>query len=225
MPSEESGNMALIYATIAANGILGPEMVIDNRTCECCKTGLAATPDGLIAAYRDRSDKEIRDISVSRFSNGKWSPPEGVSKDGWEIEGCPINGPAISSNGKNVALAWFTAPDDKPAVYVMLSADSGKTFGKKIRVDAGNPAGRVEVVSLPSGDAVVSWIERVGQSPRLQVRRFAANGTASTPIDVSRTVGVRSGGFPKMIVTGNEFVLAWTGSSDPSEIKTAVVGF
>jgi hypothetical protein len=225
MPSEESGNMALIYTTIASNGTLGPEVVIDSRTCECCKTGLAATPDGLIAAYRDRSDKEIRDISVARFSNGKWSPPENVSKDNWEIDGCPINGPAISSNGKNVALAWFTAPEDKPAVYVMLSADSGKTFGKKVRVDGGNPTGRVEVVSLPSGDAVVSWIERVGQSPRLQVRRFAANGTASAPMDVSRTVGVRSGGFPKMIVSGNEFVLAWTGSSDPSEIRSAALTF
>jgi hypothetical protein len=225
MPNEESGNMALMYTTIAANGTLGPEMQIDSRTCECCKTALAATADGLIAAYRDRSEKEIRDISVSRLVGGKWSAPEGVSKDGWEIDGCPINGPAVASNGKNVALAWFTAPDDKPAVYVMMSSDSGKTFGKKVRVDGGNPAGRVEVVSLASGDAVVSWIERVGTSARLQVRRFAANGTGSAPMDVSRTVGVRSGGFPKIVVSGNEFVVAWTGSSDPSQIQTAVVGF
>ena len=223
MPSEEEGNMALMYTTIAPNGTLGPEMQIDNRTCECCKTALTATPDGLIAVYRDRSDKEIRDISIARFANGKWSSAEPLSKDGWEIEGCPVNGPAVSSNGKNAAVAWFTAPGDKPQVYLLMSTDSGKTFGKKIRVDGGNPQGRVEVVSLASGDAVVSWIERTPQGPRLEIRRFGANGAAAAPIDVSKTASVRSGGFPKMVVTGNDIVLAWTDSSEPSHIRSAVL--
>jgi hypothetical protein len=223
MPSEEEGNMALMYTTIAPNGTLGPEMQIDNRTCECCKTAMTATPDGLIAVYRDRSNKEIRDIAIARFANGKWSPAEPLSKDGWEIEGCPVNGPAVSSNGKSAAVAWFTAPGDKPQVYLLMSTDSGKTFGKKIRVDGGNPQGRVEVVSLASGDAVVSWIERTPQGPRLEIRRFGANGVAATPIDVSKMAGVRSGGFPKMVVTGNDIVLAWTNSSEPSHISTAVV--
>jgi hypothetical protein len=222
MPSEEEGNMALMYTTIAPNGTLGPEMQIDNRTCECCKTALTATPDGLIAVYRDRSDKEIRDISIARFANGKWSPAEPLSKDGWEIEGCPVNGPAVSSNGKNAAVAWFTAPGDKPQVYLLMSTDSGKTFGKKIRVDGGNPQGRVEVVSLASGDAVVSWIERTPQGPRLEIRRFGANGVAAAPIDVSKSASPRSGGFPKMVVTGNDIVLAWTDSSEPSHIRSAV---
>src|SRR6185436_5204899 len=171
---------------------------IDNRTCECCKTAMTATtPDGLIAVYRDRSDKEIRDISISRFAAGKWSAPEILSKDGWEIDGCPINGPAVSSNGKNVAAAWLTAPNDKPEVNLMMSTESGKTFGKKIRVDAGNPAGRVEATSFASGDAAVSWIEHGSKGSELHVRRFAANGTAAAPINLSATGGVRSGGFPK----------------------------
>src|SRR5262245_732164 len=226
MPSEEEGNMALMYTTVAANGTLGPEMQIDNRTCECCKTGLASTADGgLVAVYRDRSAKEIRDISISRFANGKWSPPEDLSKDGWEIDGCPVNGPAVASNGKNVAVAWFTAPGDKPAVYLMMSADSGKTFGKKIRVDGGNPAGRTEVLSLASGDAVVSWIERTAQGPRLHLRRFDSNGVGAAPIDVSKAGGVSSGGFPKMVLSGNDIVVAWTDTSEPSHVRTAVVNF
>jgi len=225
MPSEEEGNMALMYTTIAPNGTLGPEAQIDNRTCECCKTAMTATPDGLIAVYRDRSDKEIRDISIARFGNGKWSPAEPLSKDGWEIDGCPVNGPAVSSNGKNAAVAWFTAPGDKPQVNLLMSTDSGKTFGKKIRVDGGNPQGRVEVVSLASGDAIVSWIERTAQGPRLQIRRYGANGVAAAPIDVSKTAGVRSGGFPKMVVTGNELILAWTDTAEPSHIRSAVLNY
>jgi hypothetical protein len=225
MPSEEEGNMALMYTTIAPTGAPGAETQIDNRTCECCKTAMAATPEGLVAVYRDRSDKEIRDISIARYANGRWSQPEALSKDGWEIDGCPINGPAVSSNAKNVAVAWFTAPNDKPEVDLLMSTDSGKTFGKKIRVDAGNPAGRVEVVSLASGGAVVSWIERIAQGARLHVRRFDANGVAAAPVDVSQAGGVRSGGFPKLIASGNDLILAWTDSSEPSRVRTAAVSF
>lgn len=225
MADESTGNMALMYTTVAPTGALGAESLIDNRVCECCKTALAMTPDGMVAVYRDRSDKEIRDISISRFSNGRWSKPEDLSKDGWEIDGCPINGPAVSSNGRNVAVAWFTAPGDKPEVNLMLSSDAGKTFGKKIRVDGGNPVGRVEVLSLASGISVVSWIERTPQGSRLHLRRFDAAGVGSAPMDVSRTIGVTSGSFPKTVVSGNDIVVAWTDTAQPSQVRTAVVNF
>jgi len=223
MPSEEEGDMALMYTTIAANGTLGPETQIDNRACECCKTSMTATADGLVAVYRDRSDKEIRDISIVRYANGRWSQPQALTNDGWEIDGCPINGPAVSANGRNVAVAWFTAPDDKSQVYVLMSADSGKTFGKKIRIDDGNPIGRVDVVSRSSGAAVVSWVERTSQGAQVRVREVAANGTAAVPMNVSGTVGLGSGVFPRMVRSGDDIVVAWTDASKPAQIRTVVV--
>jgi hypothetical protein len=71
----------------------------------------------------------------------------------------------------------------------------------------------------------VSWIERTAQGPRLQIRRYGANGVAAAPIDVSKTAGVRSGGFPKMVVTGNELILAWTDTAEPSHIRSAVLNY
>ena len=223
MPSEEEGDMALMYTTIAANGTLGPETQIDNRACECCKTSMTATADGLVAVYRDRSDKEIRDISIVRYANGRWSQPQALTNDGWEIDGCPINGPAVSANGRNVAVAWFTAPDDKSQVYVLMSADSGKTFGKKIRIDDGNPIGRVDVVSRSSGAAVVSWVERTSQGAQVRVREVAANGTAAAPMNVSGTAGLGSGVFPRIVRSGDDIVVAWTDASKPAQIRTMVV--
>jgi len=223
MPSEEEGDMALMYTTIAANGTLGPETQIDNRACECCKTSMTATADGLVAVYRDRSDKEIRDISIVRYANGRWSQPQALTNDGWEIDGCPINGPAVSANGRNVAVAWFTAPDDKSQVYVLMSADSGKTFGKKIRIDDGNPIGRVDVVSRSSGAAVVGWVERTSQGAQVRVREVAANGTAAAPMNVSGTFGLGSGVFPRMVRSGDDIVVAWTDASKPAQIRTMVV--
>jgi hypothetical protein len=224
MPSEEEGDMALMYTTIAANGTLGPETQIDNRACECCKTSMTATADGLVAVYRDRSDKEIRDISIVRYANGRWSQPQALTNDGWEIDGCPINGPAVSANGRNVAVAWFTAPDDdKPQVYALMSADSGKTFGKKIRIDDGNPLGRVDVVSRSSGAAVVSWVERTSQGAQVRMREVAANGTAAAPMNVSGTAGLGSGVFPRIVRSGDDIVVAWTDASKPAQIRTVVV--
>jgi hypothetical protein len=224
MPSEEEGDMALMYTTIAANGTLGPETQIDNRACECCKTSMTATADGLVAVYRDRSDKEIRDISIVRYANGRWSQPQTLTNDGWEIDGCPINGPAVSANGRNVAVAWFTAPDDdKPQVYALMSADSGKTFGKKIRIDDGNPLGRVDVVSRSSGAAVVSWVERTSQGAQVRMREVAANGTAAAPMNVSGMAGLGSGVFPRIVRSGEDIVVAWTDASKPAQIRTVVV--
>ena len=224
MPSEEEGDMALMYTTIAANGTLGAETQIDSRACECCKTSMTATADGLVAVYRDRSDKEIRDISIVRYANGRWSQPQALTNDGWEIDGCPINGPAVSANGRNVAVAWFTAPDDdKPQVYVLMSADSGKTFGKKIRIDDGNPLGRVDVVSRSSGAAVVSWVERTSQGAQVRMREVAANGTAAAPMNVSGTAGLGSGVFPRIVRSGDDIVVAWTDASKPAQIRTVVV--
>jgi hypothetical protein len=223
MPNEDEGDMALMYTTVTPAGVLGPEAQIDNRVCECCKTAMAATTDGLIAVYRDRSDKEIRDISVARLTGGRWSAPSELTKDGWKIEACPINGPAVSSSGKNVAVAWFTAPNEKSQVNLMMSSDSGKTFGQKIRIDGGNPAGRVEVLSLPSGGAMVSWIERINNVPQLHIREVAANGTAVAPINVSGATRVASGGFPKMVSSPRGIVLAWTDSADPSHVHTSIV--
>jgi hypothetical protein len=223
MASEEEGDMALMYTTIASNGTVGPEVQIDKRTCECCKTSMTATPDGLIAVYRDRSDKEIRDIAITRYVNGKWSPPQMVSNDGWEIDGCPINGPAVSSNGKNVAVSWFTAPDDKPQVYAVLSNDAGATFGKKIRIDEGKPLGRVDIASRASGGAVASWVERGAKGSEVRIREIAGNGTAAAPINVSGTAGVGSGAFPRMVRSGDEIVIAWTDNSNPPQVRTVIV--
>ena len=221
MPNEVEGDMALMYTTIGPNGKLGPEVQLDGRTCECCQTSMAATQEGLVAVYRDRSEKEIRDISIVRSRNGQWSGPEPLSQDGWEIPGCPVNGPAVSSNGKNVAVAWFTGVNDKPQVYALLSGDSGQSFGQKIRIDGGNPVGRVDVVSLPSGAAAVSWIERAGDAAEVHVRQAGADRVLAAPVKVSGAAGVRSGGFPRMALSGSEIVIAWADSSD--QVRTAIV--
>ena len=56
-------------------GPVGAEERVDGRVCDCCQTALVRTPRGLLAAFRDRSEDEVRDIAIARFENGAWSPP------------------------------------------------------------------------------------------------------------------------------------------------------
>jgi hypothetical protein len=225
-PEEGEGDMALMHTTVAADGTLGPEAVLDKRVCECCQTSAATTSDGLLVVYRDRSEEEIRDIALVRYANGMWSQPEVINKDNWQIDACPVNGPAISSSGQNVAIAWFTGAEEKLRVYTILSTDGGKTFGKPIQVDDGKPNGRVDVLSLPAGGALVSWMERGDQGrAQIRVRRVDAGGTVQPSVTVTGDTGVRSGAFARMERAGNQALIAWTDSGDEPRVRAATINF
>ena len=211
--------MSLMYTMIGLDGTLGKEVLLDGRVCECCQTSAAPTPDGMAVVYRDRSEKEVRDISIVRLKNGQWSEPQPLSKDGWEINGCPVNGPAISSARQNLAVAWFTAARDQRRVYATLSADGGATFGPPILVGDENPTGRVDVIALPSGKALVSWVERTPGGTRVRARIVRPDGSKASAIVIAEA----SSGVPRMKVYGDEVVIAWTDSRNTRKVRTAIL--
>jgi hypothetical protein len=211
--------MSLMYTVIGLDGTLGEEVLLDGRVCECCQTSAAPTPDGMAVVYRDRSEKEVRDISIIRLKNGQWSEPQALSKDEWEINGCPVNGPAISSSGKNVAVAWYTAARDQPRVYATISTDGAGAFGPPILVGEGNPIGRVDIVALPSGNAFVSWVERTEGGAEARARILRPDGAGAPAIVVAET----SSGVPRMKVSGEEVVIAWTDSRNVRKVRTAIL--
>ena len=61
-------NMSLRAAVFSRAGAQLSEVAIDTRVCDCCPTSVAVTAEGPIVAFRNRSDKEIRDIYVSRLA-------------------------------------------------------------------------------------------------------------------------------------------------------------
>lgn len=209
LPTDE---MALYFRAAGAEGPAGPETLVDARVCDCCQTDMAVTDAGPVAVYRDRSPEEIRDIRIIHFRDGVWQEGRIVHDDGWETGACPVNGPAVAARGDRVAVAWFTAAGDVPRVKVAFSDDGGERFDDPITIDGGNPAGRVDVVMLEDGAALVSWLERTGgEFAEVRVRRVQANGRADGPVRMSSSSGERASGFPRMTRTGDGVVLvAWT---------------
>ena len=219
---ERKDEMTLTFTTLARGDALGAERRLDDRICDCCQTSAAITSRGPVVAYRDRSPDEIRDIAIVRFVNGAWTEPALVHADNWKIAACPVNGPAVAAEGARVAVAWFTAPDDSARVLVAFSTDAGATFGPPARVDAGAPAGRVDVELDEDGAAYVSWIERSGgEVADVRVRRVAVDGTPGPTMTIARSSAARASGFPRMARAGRDLWFAWTVPGTPSAVRVA----
>jgi len=214
-----TGVMTLRSATLDADGHVGETRLIDKRVCDCCSTDAVPVAETVLAVFRDRSEGDIRDISTATLDPGGWTPVRPLHDDGWKISACPVNGPALAVSGDQVAAAWFTAPLQKGTVNVAFSADGGKTFGDPWRVDAGKPVGRVDVVMLDDGTAVVSWLEQGA----IRLRWVDESGPRSEPLVAATADESKAGGFPRLARLRDELFLAWTEPGEVSRVRTATV--
>jgi hypothetical protein len=220
--SHGPGAMSLRYGAFDESWKQVADEPVDLRVCECCPTAVAVTASGAIAAYRDRSEGEIRDISVSRLENGKWSAGKAVFDDGWRIAACPVNGPALSAVGRDVAIAWFSAKDDQGRAWFALSRDEGRSFGARVRIDEAGALGRVDVEMLPGGGAAATWIEFANQRAQFRLRTIDARGAAGAPVTIAGIEGSRASGYPRMARDGATLVFAWTESTAGAlQVRTA----
>ena len=215
-------NMSLRAAEYTAAGKQLRETAIDTRVCDCCPTSVATTAEGPIVAFRNRSDKEVRDIYVSRLAAGRWSTPVAVHNDNWKIEACPVNGPAVSARNRDVVVAWFSAQNDEGKAFAAFSHDAGRTFGPPVRVDDVAANGHVGVELLKDGSAAVSWIEFASQRSQFKVRQVESSGTRSTATSVAGAEDGRVAGNPRIAQGRDELVFAWTETSNgASRVRTA----
>jgi len=211
--------MTLRFRTVSSDGVPGPKALLDARVCDCCQTDAAMTDDGPLVVYRDRTESEIRDVYVTRNVDGEWTEGVAVHDDGWEIGGCPVNGPQLSADRREVAVAWFTGANGVARVKLAFSRDAGASFGGPVVVDDGTPIGRVDVLHLAPGRVLVSWLEQTGdETAAVRVREVRADGAAGPSRTVAETAAARASGFPRMTRTSaGDVVLAWTAVSDMDE--------
>jgi hypothetical protein len=208
--------MTLRFRSVGADGTPGPETLVDARICDCCQTDAALTSQGPLVVYRDRSEREIRDIYVTRLVGGRWTEGAPVHADGWQIDACPVNGPAAAARGDEVAVAWFTGAGDVPRVNVAFSGDAGAAFAAPVQVDDGNPAGRVDALLLGDGSALITWLERTsaGQA-EVRARRVWPDGRRGPSATLTRSSDARASGFPRVaLAPDGALLIAWTDATD-----------
>lgn len=225
---EKSGNFNLRYTRIHRDGSMDAEQVIDGNTCTCCWPSVAVTSAGPVVAWRGRTDAEIRDNRVAYLQDGKWSAPLPLGAEGWNIEGCPVNGPALAARGAQVVAAWFSAEGDRPRVRAAFSKDGGRSFGQAVEIDEAAPLGRIGLVWRDDNSAVISWMtaaDAVTKKSSLALRTIQVDGQLSA---INRAIEISPGrdtGVPQMVASDKGLVLAWTDVAPNYGVRTAFVSW
>lgn len=214
----DEGVMSLRSAIVDRAGAVHEDMEIDARVCSCCPTGLVRAADGShLAVYRDRSAAEVRDTALARRDVGGWRVGVQVHDDGWVIQACPVNGPALAAREEQVLVAWSTMADgDGVSVRYRLmpvsAASASNTTPATFReLEKGSGvAGRV-AVAASAEDWLIAWLG-AGEDGNavLRLARFDAALVEKARFDIATLPTGRDIGLPRLAVLGDHALLVWT---------------
>jgi hypothetical protein len=114
--------------------------------------------------------------------------------------------------------------DGRPLVQAALSRDGGARFAAPVRVAEGGCLGRVDVAVLPSGDALVVWMENVEDGrAEIRARRLTGAGGLDPAFAVAATSADRASGFPHVALHDGALWFAWTDTGASKQVRMARV--
>jgi hypothetical protein len=215
--------VSLRFARYDAGGTVTERRIFDELVCDCCQPDVAMTPAGPLVIYRNRTEDEIRDVVVRRYLDGAWSDAVDLGKEGWHIEGCPVNGPVIAARDGEVVAVWYTAGEGRPRVRMARSADSGASFAPAVDVDARGALGQTGVVIGADGRAVISWWRRNMEQGGIDliVRAYERDGSAGDEVLVAHESIGQVVDVPQIIAAGDAYLVAWTTLDDDGDVRLA----
>jgi len=215
-----------LYTAVVGESVTD-EVLLDERTCDCCNLGAGRSDKGAIVAYRDRNGDEVRDIAVVRAEDQGFSKPINLHEDGYRVAGCPVNGPALAADGSRVAITWYTYAKEEGRVKIAFSIDAGIHFSEPLTVGdsngAASPLGRVAITWADHGDAITGYVEAERERARIVLRRANPDGSLFAPFTVAETRPERKSGFPKMVRLDDQLLVVWTEAESPSQLRASLV--
>jgi hypothetical protein len=190
--------------------------------CYCCKTAVATGPDGAIyAAWRHVYPGNVRDIAFASSRDGgrTFTPPTRVSADGWMLDGCPENGPALAVNGDNaVHVLWPTlvppaSAGAEPALALFHAVTrDGHTFSPRDRIHTEGTPRHPQLVVTSRGLAA-AWDEELDGGNRRVVFVSSLSGADREIVSAARAQ------TPALADTRGGVVIVWAEGSDHSVIR------
>ena len=180
-------NSSLYYASIGASPAVEHELT--KGVCYCCKTALAAGAGGMLfAAWRHVYPGSFRDMAfaASRDGGQSFSAPVRISEDGWAIDACPDDGPAMAVDAAGtVHVAWPTVVggDNPRGAIFYASTRDGQRFTPRQQVATlgGPKPSHPQIVVDGRRRVFVAWDEVTGgrQTAALREVRVDARGAAT----------------------------------------------
>ena len=222
----------LYYASAGAT--IAHDRQLTDGVCYCCKTALTAGADGtLYAAWRHVYPGNLRDMAftMSRDGGRTFSPTVRVSEDGWSINGCPDDGPALAVDARGaVHMVWPTVVggDTPQGAIFYASTRDGRRFTSRVRIPTlgGPKPSHPQIVVDARGRIVIAWDETVNgrrvaaaRELRLDRNREASFGD---PI-VLAPDGPAT--YPVLASTANGLIAVWSTGGDQSRVEARVLPF
>ena len=123
---------AELYFAVSKDGgrTFEPNRKLDAGVCPCCKTFIAVNGDARFAVgYRKVFNGKFRHIAViNADANGKFAEPTELSNDQWELNACPVSGPALRFADGKLMAAWYSG--GKAGPHGLYAAATGEEPGK-----------------------------------------------------------------------------------------------
>jgi BNR repeat protein len=199
-----------------------PATIDPGPSCPCCRTAMAAGPDGtLYTAWRKiypggAGQTEIRDIAVARSSDrGRtWRAPVRVHADEWQVGFCPDAGPSVKVGLDGVVhVAWWTGKEGSAGVQYTRSTDGGATFGPPVPLGLARYSRAAHVqLGLGTGPdstlVVAAWDDGTRKVPRIVTRLSRDGGRTFGPTE-ALSAPDRQAGYPTVAVQGDSVSVAW----------------
>lgn len=227
---EHDDTMSLRTAVLSRNGRVQDALEIDASTCSCCQTDAVRIAGRTIVAYRDRTPEEIRDIAIlERDRRGAWTQPQVLHDDGWRIEGCPVNGPAIAEAGGRVLVAWPTAAGGEYETrYIIRDAarlsDPG-AGAMRVLAPGSVTRGRLDAAGWGRG-FLVTWLGRESGRDGLQLAELDHAGNVRAEQTLAALPLGRISGNPRLASWRDRALVAWVepgAEGQPARLIAAIV--
>lgn len=210
------------------DGSLSPTSIA-RGVCYCCKTALAAGPDGSVhAAWRHVFAGSHRDIAFTMSRDGAagtFAAPARVSADGWQIDGCPENGPALAVDaGRRIHVVWPTLVEGEREGLQLFHASSadGRAFSARTPLPSNGHASHPQVIVAPDGSLIAAWDEVAAGRRQVRVARGRPSANNDFTFSLLSTPDARAGVYPALAATSTGVVLAWTQPRGGTQSQIAV---
>lgn len=188
----------------------GPERMLADHSCECCRLGLAPLADGRLAmVWRHVFDGGVRDHAAAVLGPDGLGPIARVADDDWKVDGCPHHGPALAVDAAGRwQVAWFTDGRTRQGLFHAVSADGGRTFSTPRPLGNGDNQPSHPAL-LTQGDRVwLVWKEFDGSRTTIQGQVSEDGGAIwSAPRAIAATAGPSD--HPQLISVGGRPKLSW----------------
>ena len=196
--------------------------------CYCCKTALATGAGGAVfAAWRQVYAGNIRDIAFMQSKDGgkTFGPAIRISEDGWQLDGCPDDGPAMAVDRSNIVhIVWPTViggANPEGALFYSSTKD-GRVFTPRQRIPTlGSPKPSHPQIAIDAaGGLHVAWDEVANGVRRAATRPLTVTGSGVASFGEPRVIAGPSA-YPVMAATARGLLAVWT--SGPLETSTIAV--